>query len=355
MSFRSQFRRLRVTNNDSWSFGMFASCDFAERSYLEIFRIRKALWQGGREMRAQDDIHSSAWRISLIGVTLMVSGCDSVNEIANRGDADTYYYVSLGTSLSVGVQPNGSGITVPTDDGYADQLFDRIRPAFEAAGSQDRELNLIRLGCPGETLDDFVNGGSCLYVAGSQLDAAVDFLTDNMGKVHLVTIDIGGNDFRNADCIDTAVDFDCVDTVSTQIAADLAPVLAALRDAAGPDTTIVGMNYYNPYLSSWLEDVAGQTLAMQSKDAVSILTGYLDTTYDTAGIPLADVAAAFESDDFTTMVASSQPPPNEILPVSVNNICEFTYQCDPDPVGPDIHANTAGYSLIADTFAALLP
>jgi hypothetical protein len=289
----------------------------------------------------------------LIVATLTVGACDAVNEIVNDGGADTYYYVSLGTSLSVGVQPNGSGIPLPTNDGYADQLFDRIRPAFETAGS-DRELNLIRLGCPGETLDDFVNGVSCPYVAGSQLAAAIDFLNDNSGKVHLVTIDMGGNDFRNADCMDAIDPLDCANTVSMQIAMDLAPVLAALRDAAGPGTTIVGMNYYNPYLSSWLEGPAGQVLAMQSKDAVSILTGYLDTTYFDAGIPLANVAAAFESDNFTDMVASSQPSPNEILPVSVNNICEFTYQCDPDR-GPDIHANTAGYGLIAVAFEDLLP
>jgi len=41
--------------------------------------------------------------------------------------------------------------------------------------------------------------------------------------------------------------------------------------------------------------------------------------------------------------------------VNVANICEFTYMCAADPTGPDIHANTAGYALIADTFASLLP
>ena len=44
-----------------------------------------------------------------------------------------------------------------------------------------------------------------------------------------------------------------------------------------------------------------------------------------------------------------------MVPVNVNNICDFTYMCAPDPRGPDIHANDAGYSLIADTFEATLP
>ena len=69
---------------------------------------------------------------------------------------------------------------------------------------------------------------------------------------------------------------------------------------------------------------------------------------------MADVALAFESDDFVTMVPSSQPPPNDTLPVNVNNICELTYMCDLTR-GPDIHANDAGYTLIADTIEATLP
>ena len=310
-------------------------------------------------MRAKRFTPWSAWRIALIAATLTVGACDAANEAVDAindigNDADVHYYVSLGTSLSVGVQPNSSGVLLPSNDGYADRLFASIKPAFEAAGAQPRELRLIKLGCPGETLDKLTNGGSCPYIAGSQLDAAVDFLTDNPGKVHLLTIDMGGNDFRNEDCIGTTVDFDCVDAVSVQISADLAAVLTTLRNA-GPDTSIVGMNYYNPYLASWLEDAAGQTLAVESAQAALVLNGFLRTTYGTENMPMADVAAAFQSDDFATLVPTLLPPPNDILPVSVANICEWTYMCDLDPVGPDIHANSAGYSQIADTFAAVLP
>ena len=306
-------------------------------------------------MRAKSYTPCGAWRIALIAATLAVGACDAVNELVNSGgDAEVHHYVSLGTSLSVGIQPNSDGILLPTNDGYADQLFASIKPAFDAAGAQARDLQLTKLGCPGETLDKMTNGGSCPYLAGSQLDAAVDFLTANTGKVYLVTIDMGGNDFRNAGCIGTTVDLDCANVESAQIATELAAVLVTLRNAAGPDTTIVGMNYYNPYLASWLEDTAGQTFAVESAQAVGFLTDFLGTTYATEGMPLADVAAAFESDDFT-MVSSSLLSPNDVLPVNVANICLLTYMCEPDPVGPDIHANTAGYGLIADTFAAVLP
>ena len=306
-------------------------------------------------MKAKTYTLCSAWRIALIAAALPLGACDAVNDVINSvNGAETHYYLSLGTSLSVGVQPTSGGTPLPTNDGYANQLFSMIRPGFEASGP-DLDLDINKLGCPGETLDDMINGGSCLYLAGSQLDAAVDFLNDNRGKVHLVTIDMGANDFRNAGCITTTVDTDCINAVSAQIATDLATVLTALQNAAGPSTTIVGMNYYNPYLSSWLEDAAGQTLAMDSALAAVILNDFLTTTYDTAGIPMANVYAAFESDDFVTMVPSSLPAPNDQLPVNVANLCELTYNCDPAPVGPDVHANFAGYSLIAETLAVELP
>ena len=308
-------------------------------------------------MKAMSWLSGNAFPSVTIAAALALTACDAVNEAVDDirdadNDAEVFYYVSVGTSLSVGVQPNGSGVTLPTDDGYADLLHRSVEPAFEAVGN--RELRLIKLGCPGETLDSFVNGGSCPYLDGSQLDAAVDFLSDNAGSIHLLTIDMGANDFRNAGCIDTAVDAECVDAIGLQIANDLAAALVTLRNAAGPDTTVVGMNYYNPYLASWLEDAAGQALAVEAAQAVAVTNGIIRTTYETAGMPVADVASAFESDDFTTMVMSSQPPPNEMLPINVNNICEFTYMCEAEPRGPDIHANDAGYSLIADSFLPVL-
>jgi lysophospholipase L1-like esterase len=314
--------------------------------------------RAGREvviMKVTGFIRLTAWRTALIGAALGLGACDAANDILNRNDGDNvYYHLSLGTSLSVGVQPDSNGLLLPTSDGYADQLYDSIRPAFEAAGAGDRELELTKLGCPGETLDDMINGGSCPYIAGSQLDAAVDFLNDNSGRVYLVTIDIGGNDFRNAGCIGATVDIDCVNAVTDEIAADLATVLAALNDAAGPGTTIIGMNYYNPYLSSWLEGNAGETLAMLSIQAATILNDALSTTYNTAGVTMADTYLAFDSEEFNITVPTPLPSPNDQLPMAVANICAFTYICDTS-VGPDIHANTAGYSLIADTLAAALP
>ena len=91
-------------------------------------------------MNLKNLMNRSAWRIVFLAATLTVGACDAVNEAIDEiddigNDADVYYYVSLGTSLSRGVQPDSNGLTLPTNDGYADQLFDSIRPAFEAAAS----------------------------------------------------------------------------------------------------------------------------------------------------------------------------------------------------------------------------
>jgi lysophospholipase L1-like esterase len=305
-------------------------------------------------MRTKSQTTRSAWGVVIAAAALTLGACDAANEAIDAiddigNDAEVYYYVSLGTSLSVGVLPDPSGLLLPSDDGYADELYDRIKPGFEAAGAQPRELRIVKLGCPGETLKKMAEGGSCPYLAGSQLAAAADFLEDNAGNIHLVTIDIGGNDFRNADCIGATVEIDCVTAVSADIAMELAPVLAALNTAAGSGTTVVGMNYYNPYLASWLDGPAGEVLAVQAKDAAIIFTDMLAMTYETAGIPMADVATAFGSNNF-----DMAPPPDELLPVAVANICAFTYMCD-TVLGPDIHANRAGYRLIADTLEATLP
>ena len=172
-------------------------------------------------MRTKAQTTRSAWGVVIAAAALTLGACDAANEAIDAiddigNDAEVYYYVSLGTSLSVGVLPDPSGVLLPSDDGYADELYDRIKLEFEATGTQPRELRLVKLGCPGETLKKMAEGGSCPYLAGSQLAAAADFLDDNAGNIHLVTIDIGANDFRNADCIGATVEFDCVNAVSAR-------------------------------------------------------------------------------------------------------------------------------------------
>ncbi len=263
-------------------------------------------------------------------------------------DNGVRYYVSLGTSLSVGVQPDAQGVNQVTNDGYADQLFERIAPDY-------REIRLVKLGCPGETTASMMQGGKCTYPKKSQLEEAVSFLHAHKDKVELVTIDIGVNDILARGCIaGTAVDFDCINLALYDISTNLPTILGALREAAHPDTRIVGMNYYNSFLAFWLAGAEGQVLAVQSAGLGNVLNyGILGPLYAAFGIPVADVAAAYHSDRFDIMVPF--PLPFGTAPLNVATICQLTYQCVPAPIGPNIHANPTGYSVIATAFEDVLP
>jgi lysophospholipase L1-like esterase len=246
------------------------------------------------------------------------------------------YYLALGDSLAVGVQPSANG-DVPTNQGYADDVYaalHRLKP----------ELTLVKLGCPGETTGTMISGGICAYDQGSQLAEAEKFLATH--EVVLVTIDIGANDVDG--CVDLNVtppqlDQGCVNEGGLSVAANLPYILHALRCAAGPGTTIVGMNYYDPFLAAWELGPAGQSLAEQSVTAATEFNALLQTVYQAFDVPVADVAKAYHITDFN-------PVPVINLPINVFLTLTWTWMGAPPPLGPDIHANAAGYAVIAGAF-----
>ena len=76
------------------------------------------------------------------------------------------YYVALGDSLSKGFMP----LTGDSNEGYVDQLYAQLHRS-------QPQLQLMKLGCSGETTTTMRSGGICSYAgAASQLDAAVAFL-----------------------------------------------------------------------------------------------------------------------------------------------------------------------------------
>jgi len=249
-------------------------------------------------------------------------------------------YLSLGTSLSVGVQPDEDGKNQLTDEGYADQLHQLLR-------LRSPRLQLVKLGCPGETSTSMISGeGSlCTYPKGSQLAQALVFLRANRGAVSLVTIDMGANDLL----ICTAggvIDEDCLPQAFATVQANLSTIVAALR-AAAPRVPIVAMNYYNPLVAFWLQGDAGQVLAQQSAFLAAQFNDLLEAVYRFFHVPVADVARAFHADDFRLV-------PGIGLPVNVVLICQWTWMCAPPPQGPNIHANQTGYLVIALTLAAAI-
>ena len=251
------------------------------------------------------------------------------------------YYLALGDSLSQGVQPNASGISVRTRHGYADQLYavlHRHQPG----------LRLVKLGCGGETTATMIHGGICSYRGGSQLAAAVSFLRAHRSQVPLVTLDIGANDPNS--CITTDLSVGklaaCAGSSVPRTAANLVTILRQLRQA-GPHARIVAMNYYLPALAAWRNGLGGRLLARGSELVTTGYNALLTGVYHRFGVRVADVSGAFHTSDFSPQVTV---PGLGRLPRNVAAICRWTWECAPHPRGPNEHPNQAGYQVIARAF-----
>jgi len=254
------------------------------------------------------------------------------------------YYVSLGTSLAVGTQPD----RLFTNEGYADQLHRLLQV-------KDRRLELVKLGCPDETTVSMITGKQitgepslCTYRSGSQLKEAVAFLKAKGDAVALVTIDMGANDLLPCVGEDGDIDVPCLGDAFGNVNDNLPFILTALREAAGPGVPIVAMNYYNPFVAAWLRGPDGQDLAHQSAFLLGQFNDLLEGIYAFFAVPVGDVARAFRSDDFITIV------PRIGLPINVVLVCQLTWMCVPPPQEPDIHPNRSGYFVIALVLAAAL-
>jgi lysophospholipase L1-like esterase len=283
-------------------------------------------------------------RIALVvAVAVAVTAC-SGPAASVRSHVETVpatYYLALGDSLSQGVQPDAAGTSVETGQGYPDQLYAMLRPGQPA-------LRLVKLGCPGETTATMIHGGICKYRGGSQLAAAVSFLSAHRGHVRLVTIDIGANDPE--DCGSWAslrTVLHCVGTNFPDAVSNLDTILARLRAAAGPGIRIVGMSYYLPALAEWRDGLPGQAIAWLSERLAADYNDLLDRAYAQSDVPVANVFGAFETADFGNRQAV---PGVGTVPRNVALICQWTWECASPPRGPNQHANQAGYGVIARAF-----
>jgi hypothetical protein len=286
----------------------------------------------------------------MLALALLVTlGAGPATAAPNSGRAPLYY-LSLGDSLSRGVQPDPGGQNHPTDQGYADDLAAVGRLVLP-------QLQLVKLGCETEETTASMVGlvpSKCPYDHGSQLAEAEAFLRAHRGSTVLVTIDIGANDLSR--CINRAtgtIDTACVQSTFQQAPANLATILARLRAAAGPRVPIVGMNFYDPFLAAWLQGPAGQALARLSVQLVTQYNNLLEAAYQGARVPVpvADVEAAFSTTNFTDLVTL---PAIGQVPVNVARICQWSWMCAPPPQGPNVHGRPEGYWVMAGAFVAAL-
>jgi lysophospholipase L1-like esterase len=256
-----------------------------------------------------------SYRLSVIGLlliaalSLFVVPGRFVHAAQNGFVGPKQYYLALGDSLAYGLQPNGD-----TTHGYVDDIF----AGLQSQGTKSLE----NLGCPGATTTSFINsscGLSHVSYSGSQLNAAVAFLTQHAGQVSPVTIDIGGNDTIGSLCTTNTSQFNSIlSTVDTNLTKTILP---QLRQALTVNGTVTGdlvlVNYYDPD---------------HNKCSASI------TNTESFDQHLANDASGFATvvDSFSAFGG-----PN------TTNTCNYTWMCSSYM---DIHATTLGYSLIAQAF-----
>lgn len=264
-------------------------------------------------------------------------------------DAKPSLYVSLGDSYASGWEATAKGAGHNTRNGFAYQV-----PA--AARKRGHDLKLVNFGCGGATTTSLLTAKGCPARArgvggqrytSTQLAAAEKFLGAHRGQVALITVSIGGNDVTT--CAKDADPVPCVGAASASIRKNVTAVAKRLRKAAGPKTQITGITYPDVILGEWLKDDGGKQLASLSTIAFrSIINPALEDAYASAKGAFVDVTAATGA--YGSMDETRDVPGYGPLPVPVATICELTSYC----AYGDIHANRAGYGVIADLVATTL-
>ncbi len=82
-------------------------------------------------------------------------------------------------------------------------------------------------------------------------------------------------------------------------------------------------------------------MAQQSVVAIAMINEALERAYGAAGIPVADVEAAFHIDDWDTLVPMAGYGE---VPLNLALLCERSWMCHPPPLGPDRHPNVLGFT-----------
>jgi lysophospholipase L1-like esterase len=251
------------------------------------------------------------------------------------------YLLALGGSASVGYQPTPAHPRgQATSSGYTEDLVPLEQQRWPG-------LTVVHLGCPGATTVTVLDGGGkCPYPEGDQLQAAEAFLRTHPTTA-LVTVDLGFNDLLA--CLrHEVVDAQCVDGSLATVHDQLPQILAGLQGAMPAGARIVGVGHYDPYLGDYLKGPGGQAFAVASLSVMERLDATLRSDYVAAGVPIADVASAFELGDQHDMRWSGLPT----VPTDVARTCALTWMCDHPPLGHNLHPDDAGYRAIASAIAA---
>jgi len=272
-----------------------------------------------------------------VGVVSVAIGCLLASMAAGVSAASAapaakaplpHYELALGDWLATGI-------------GASSGAADYVNLVAVHEATRYPNLQVVDLGCGGATTVSMADGPGCSYTTGTQLGDAVAFLRAHPRQVAFVTIDIGADDVAACQT-SSGLDATCAAGANSQISDELPRELAAL-EAAGPGVPIVGMNYYDPFLASWLTGAAGQAAATQSITSTDQLNTLLGQIYAAAGASTADPSSLFETDD--TDPVGTYDGAN--VPQDVATVCQWTDACtSPGSIQPD----DQGYAELATAF-----
>ena len=192
-------------------------------------------------------------------------------------------------------------------------------------------------------------GDRCRPAGQTQLSQAVYFLRAHPTTV-LLTVDLGFNDIERCLAFHT-VDEACLTRRLDLINQQLPPILATLRAAAGPTVRMVGVGHYDPYLGDYLHGGSDLAFSEASITAILRLDETLHAIYAAAGVPMAAVGQAFQM---------TQSQPVDLagvgdVPRNVERTCALTWMCTSNSPRAKQHPNDAGYQVIAQAIAAVVP
>jgi lysophospholipase L1-like esterase len=245
---------------------------------------------------------------------------------AGQIDPPKQYYLALGDSITYGYQASKHRAGLPPsafDTGYVDVFAEHLRQIQPA-------ITVVNYGCPGETTKSFIKG-PCLWstfgeqlhdpFSGSQLDAALEFLSAHPGAVSPITLTLWGNDVR--EFTDGCKDLACVQHRAPAFIALLSErlekSLRQLRDAA-PDAEIIVTGSWDTFLD-----------ILEFADPLfQLLNASMSAVATAAGARFADPFPLFN--------------PQGDLNREIETICTLTLLCTEN----DSHPSDAGYRVLGD-------
>ena len=223
------------------------------------------------------------------------------------------YYVSLGDSLSQGVQPNVSGLSLETNQGYADQLYTILRGRI-------RNLKLVKFGCPGDTTTSLLTGKGNAIAAkffkcnrtgarssrppsasSRRITSAVRSCWSRSTSAPTIV------DGCTAPGVNVAK---CVATGQNNIKTLTPKILSGVRTSVAKGTKLAAMTLYDPVLGGYFSaNPATRALASASVTLLKGINATIASANKAGGFVTADVAGAFASYSTATVPANGTNDP----------------------------------------------